>query len=166
MKGKYLLLGSNVGNRELHLHNARERIKNDLGAIEKGSSIYLTEPWGYGKQSSFYNQVIQVETPLNAYEVLNTILVIEKELGRIRTDKWNERIIDIDIIYFEDQIINDEKLIIPHPGIPFRRFVLEPLCELIPDEIHPVLYVSNKELLRNTDDELCVERIIPRKDRS
>lgn len=160
MKGKYLLLGSNVGDREKHLHTARVEVASHIGPVTSMSSIYLTEPWGFHEQSSFYNQVIQVEISFNPYETLDAILNIEKEMGRIRSGKWKERIIDIDILYFDNEIINEEKLTIPHPGISDRRFVLEPLCELIPHAIHPVLQVSNKELLQNTNDQLRVEKII------
>jgi len=159
MKGKYLLLGSNVGNREKYLQEARLKIAKHIGAVINMSSIYLTEPWGFQDQSPFYNQIIQVETHLSPLDTLNAILAIEKVIGRIRTGKWKERIIDIDILYFEDNIINERELTIPHPGIPDRRFVLEPLCELIPDAIHPVLKMSNKELLNNTNDPLKVERV-------
>jgi 2-amino-4-hydroxy-6-hydroxymethyldihydropteridine diphosphokinase len=161
MKGKYLLLGSNVGDREKYLREARVKVLKHIGPITGMSSIYLTEPWGYEEQSSFYNQVIQVETNLNPFETLKVILNIEKEIGRIRDGKWKERIIDIDILYFQDIIINEDQLTIPHPGIPDRRFVLEPLCELIPDAIHPLLKVSNKKLLDKTKDQLRVEKIIP-----
>jgi len=159
MKGKYLILGSNTGERELNLKDAQVMIANHIGPIIRSSSIYQTEPWGYTEQPFFYNQIIQIETDLNAYETLNAILVIEKSLGRIRIGKWQERIIDIDILYFEDQIINEGKLTIPHSGIPDRRFVLEPLCELIPDEIHPALMLSNAELLKATNDKLKTEKI-------
>jgi 2-amino-4-hydroxy-6-hydroxymethyldihydropteridine diphosphokinase len=159
MKGKYLILGSNVGERELNLKDAWIKIINNIGPVLSSSSVYQTEPWGYREQASFYNQIIQIETTLDAYETLNAILAIEKSLGRIRIGKWQERIIDIDILYFEDQIINEKKLTIPHPGIPDRRFVLEPLCELIPDEIHPALMLSNAELLKAIDDQLKTEKI-------
>jgi 2-amino-4-hydroxy-6-hydroxymethyldihydropteridine diphosphokinase len=101
-----------------------------------------------------------VNTELNAHDSLDAILAIERSIGRIRHGKWRERIIDIDIIYYDDQVIDDERLTIPHPGIPYRRFVLEPLCELIPDAIHPILKVSNAELLKITDDQLRAEKII------
>jgi 2-amino-4-hydroxy-6-hydroxymethyldihydropteridine diphosphokinase len=159
MKGKYLLLGSNVGDREKHLREAREKVVRHIGAVVRESSVYLTEPWGFQKQTPFYNQILQIHTDLGPHEVLHTILHIEKELGRLRTGKWKERIIDIDILYYEDEIINDAQLTIPHPGIPDRRFVLEPLCEIIPDAIHPALNVSNRYLLSHTNDPLRVEKI-------
>ena len=159
MKGKYLLLGSNVGDRKKYLNEAREKIVRHIGPVTEMSSVYLTDPWGFHEQPPFYNQIIQVETNLGPYEVLNEILSIEKEIGRIRAGKWKERIIDIDILYFENEIIDSDQLKIPHPGIPDRRFVLEPMCEIIPDAIHPVLNVSNRYLLQNTEDQLTVEKI-------
>lgn len=162
MKGKYLILGSNVGPRTRHLQLAREMIGEQVGPVLRSSSIYQTEPWGYSDQPAFLNQVTQVNTDLNAFETLKTILEIEKSIGRIRNGKWRERTIDIDILYFEDQVINSESLLVPHPGIPFRKFVLIPLCELIPGEIHPVLKVSNAELLKATDDILGVVKVIGR----
>jgi len=160
MKGKYLILGSNIGSRAMYLQTARDKIAENIGPVVRSSSIYKTDPWGYPDQAPFYNQILQFETILNAVETLKALLAIEKSIGRIRQGKWKERIIDIDILYFEDQIINSEDLTVPHPGIPHRRFVLVPLCELIPDEIHPVLKVSNANLLKTTNDILGVEKII------
>jgi 2-amino-4-hydroxy-6-hydroxymethyldihydropteridine diphosphokinase len=162
MKGKYLILGSNVGSRAMYLQAARDKIVESIGPVLRSSSIYQTDPWGYLDQAPFYNQIVQFETILDAVETLKTLLAIEKSIGRIRQGKWKERIIDIDILYFEDQIINSENLTIPHPGIPYRRFILVPLCELIPDEIHPLLKVSNANLLKTTNDILGVEKIIIR----
>lgn len=159
MKGKYLILGSNLGDRDKHLHAARLGIIRNIGPIKRSSSVYLTEPWGFSDQPPYYNQVIQVETTLKVHQTLDAILKIEEEIGRIRNKKWQERIIDIDILYYDNMILNDSRLTIPHPGIPYRNFVLEPLCELIPDEIHPVLKVSNAELLRTTGDRLVANKI-------
>ncbi len=159
MKGKYLILGSNLGDPEGSLQTALEKIKSELGKVVRTSSVYVTEPWGLKDQPPFYNQVAEVETELNAYDTLEKLLKIETSMGRIRGRKWAERIIDIDILYFEDQIINADKLHIPHPGIPDRRFVLVPLCELIPEMVHPVLQVTNADLLGSTLDSLEVHKI-------
>lgn len=159
MKGKYLILGSNVGAREIHLSTAREHIVRRLGPISRSSSIYESDPWGYHDQPSFLNQVIEVETSLDAFNLLKTIQSIEKVMGRKRNGKWRERIIDIDIAYYDDMVLSSDKLTLPHPGIPHRRFVLVPLCELIPGELHPVFGISQLDLLQRTDDELSVEKV-------
>lgn len=159
MKGKYLILGSNLGDPESSLRTALEKIKSALGKVVRTSSVYVTEPWGLKDQPPFYNQVVEVETELNPYDTLEKLLEIETSMGRIRGRKWAERIIDIDILYFDDQVINADKLRIPHPGIPDRRFVLVPLCELIPEMVHPVLQVTNADLLGSTSDTLEVQQI-------
>ena len=159
MKGKYLILGSNLGDPESSLQTALQKIKSEVGKVVRTSSVYVTEPWGLKDQPAFYNQVIEVDTDLNAYDTLEKLLEIEISMGRIRGRKWAERIIDIDILYFEDQIIDADELRIPHPGIPDRRFVLVPLCELIPEMVHPVLKVTNAQLLGSTMDTLEVHKI-------
>ena len=159
MKGKYLILGSNIGDRISNIQTAINKIRTNLGQVVRVSSIYLTEPWGHMEQAAFYNQVVEIKTDLDAFEALNKLLTIEESMGRIRKKKWAERIIDIDILYYDDQIINKRNLSIPHPGIPDRRFVLIPLCELIPDGIHPKLNVSNIDLLKATKDYLGVKKV-------
>ena len=159
MKGKYLILGSNLGDPESSLQTALEKINSELGRVVRTSSVYVTEAWGLKDQPPFYNQVVEVKTELNAYETLEKLLEIETSMGRIRGKKWAERIIDIDILYFDDQIINHDNLSIPHPGIPDRRFVLVPLCELIPEMVHPVLQVTNAELLGYTKETLELKKI-------
>jgi len=159
MKGKYLILGSNIGDPISNIETAVNKIRTNVGEVVRASSIYLTEPWGKKDQAAFYNQVIEIKTDLNALETLNKILAIEESMGRVRTKKWAERIIDIDILYYNDQVIRKKDLTIPHPGIPDRKFVLIPLCELIPDGIHPVLKVSNTDLLKVSKDNLGVKKI-------
>ena len=159
MKGKYLILGSNIGDRISNIETAVNKIRTNVGEVVRASSIYLTEPWGHKEQAAFYNQVVEIKTELDAFETLNKLLAIEESMGRVRKKKWAERIIDIDILYFDDQVISQENLSIPHPGIPDRRFVLIPLCELIPDHIHPVLNVSNTDLLKVTKDHLGVKKV-------
>lgn len=159
MKGKYLILGSNIGDPISNIETAVNKIRTNVGEVVRASSIYLTEPWGKKDQAAFYNQVIEIKTDLNAFETLNKILAIEESMGRVRTKKWAERVIDIDILYYNDQVIRKKNLTIPHPGIPDRKFVLIPLCELIPDGIHPVLKVSNTDLLKVSKDNLGVKKI-------
>lgn len=159
MKGKYLILGSNLGTREIYLDAARKKIIQFIGPISRSSSIYESEPWGYHDQPPFLNQVIQVETSLDAFKLLDIILSIETTVGRQGYGKWRERIIDIDIIYYDSMIITSEKLTLPHPGIADRRFMLVPLCEMIPEEFHPVYKITHLDLLKRTNDTLRVEKM-------
>ena len=157
MKGKYLLLGSNLGDREELLNTAREQIEKWIGAIVKTSLIYETEAWGIEDQPEFLNQALEIETELKPIEVLDKIGIIEKEMGRRRYQKWGTRIIDIDILYFDDEVIETEELIIPHPENPNRKFVLVPMVEIAPDLVHPTLSLSQEELLDRCQDPLEVK---------
>lgn len=155
----YLLLGSNIGDGKKHLSKAISLIQKKIGNIKRVSSEYLTAAWGKKDQPDFINQVIIADTYLTAGEVMQTILEIESTLGRIRTEKNAPRIIDIDILYYGKQIINQKDLIVPHPAIQLRRFVLVPLNELSPNFIHPVLKKSNHQLLLKCPDKLTVKKI-------
>lgn len=154
MNGIYLLLGSNMGNRLEYLREAESMLISNGFTIIDESSIYETAPWGEKDQPWFLNVVLQVETSYSAGEVLNHLLEIEQKLGRIRKEKWGERCIDIDILYFHDEIVDTESLQIPHPGIPDRRFTLIPLVEMCPMEVHPLLGKSQMELLADCPDPL------------
>ncbi|MGN6647101.1 MAG: 2-amino-4-hydroxy-6-hydroxymethyldihydropteridine diphosphokinase [Cytophaga sp.] len=151
-----LLLGSNLGNRRSLLAQAAEKINAQLGSISKASSLYETKSWGLEEQPDFLNQVLICHTAKNAAEALHHCLSIEKELGRDRKVKWGSRSIDIDILYFDDEIVATETLKIPHPFLHKRRFTLVPLVEVMPDFVHPVLNFSNKELLERCEDTLEV----------
>ncbi|MBY0425562.1 MAG: 2-amino-4-hydroxy-6-hydroxymethyldihydropteridine diphosphokinase [Cytophagales bacterium] len=152
----YLLLGSNLGERISLIKNAALALEDHGLQIQKSSKVYETEPWGLADQNSFLNQVIKIKTSKSAQELLDTVLGIEKNLGRERIQKWGSRTMDIDILYFNDSIISLENLTVPHPQIEYRRFTLIPLCEIAPDFLHPVFAKSNRELLRNCDDQLKV----------
>ena len=154
MNKVFLITGGNIGNRKKNLKTAATLIEKQIGKIIKSSKIYETDAWGITDQPSFYNQVHIVESKLPAQEIINSILKIEEKMGRIRTIKNAARIIDIDILFFNDEIINEPDLIIPHTEISNRRFVLMPLNELAPDMIHPVLKKSIQELLSTCKDEL------------
>ncbi len=154
MKGIYLLLGSNMGNRMEYLREAEKLlIKNGIQVIDE-SSIYETEPWGKSDQDWFLNIVLQVHTSFGPEVLLNKLLDIEKELGRIRKEKWGERCIDVDILYFNDEVLKTDNLEIPHNGIPKRRFTLIPLVEMCPLEGHPISSKNQMEMLAECEDEL------------
>lgn len=158
MYGKYLLLGSNLGDKKSNLEVACEYLSK-LGRITMMSSIYVTPPWGKTDQPEFYNQVLSINTTLSAQDLLAEIMNIEKLMGRVRHEKWGERLIDIDILYYEDLIIENEDLIVPHPGIPDRKFTLIPLVELAPDFINPVTNKSNKLMLDELHDQSVITKL-------
>jgi len=154
MNKLFLITGGNIGDRKKNLETAAALIQKRIGKIIRLSAMYETEAWGITNQPAFYNQVLEVDTLLSAREVLHLILKIEEEMGRKRTIKNAARIIDIDILFFNNEIINEQNLIIPHPEIANRRFVLLPLLELDPTKLHPVLNKSIRELLAETKDKL------------
>ncbi|MBS1737375.1 MAG: 2-amino-4-hydroxy-6-hydroxymethyldihydropteridine diphosphokinase [Bacteroidetes bacterium] len=156
----YLITGSNIGERRKNLTNARAYIEKKIGHIERSSIIYETEPWGNSDQPAFYNQVHIVSTLLSPQLIMDKLLAIEKQMGRVRTIKNAARIIDIDILFFNDEIINLPGLVIPHIEISNRRFVLLPMAELSPDMMHPVLKTTIQDLLAKCNDPL---RVIPLK---
>ena len=155
----YLLLGSNLGNSLTQLNKAIDRIEFKIGSVIRKSSIYKTKAWGKTDQPDFLNQVVMADTLLAAEQTMQTILEIESKMGRVRTIKNAPRIIDIDILYFNKQVINKTNLIIPHPALQLRRFVLIPLNQLSPNFKHPVLNKSNHQLLLKCPDKLDVKKI-------
>lgn len=162
MQRDFIALGSNLGNRELNLQTAKQLIETRLGPISASSGIYRTEPWGYQDQPEFYNQVIEIETTQSPEVALRELLHIEEEMGRKRTFKNASRIIDLDILFFSDLIIQHSDIIIPHPRISERRFVLEPLNEIAPEFVHPILQKTIHQLLMECPDTLKVEIEQPR----
>lgn len=155
----YLLLGSNLGNRMKYIASAISEIEAKLGSIGRRSSLYQTASWGKHDQPDFLNQVIELNTSLEPKDLLSGILGIESDLGRKRIEKWGSRTIDIDILIYDDQIVNEPELIIPHPYLAFRRFCLMPLCEIAPEFLHPVLKKNIQELLLELSDDLFVKRL-------
>ncbi len=142
-----LLLGSNMGDRMGVLSKAKDLLEEHFGKAVRASSIFDTEPWGKTDQDNFLNQALVFHVDLRPMRVLDTILDIESKLGRVRKEKWGPRLIDIDVIFFGDLIFEGDHLRIPHPHIPERSFVLEPLNEIIPGFVHPILNKSVSELL-------------------
>jgi 2-amino-4-hydroxy-6-hydroxymethyldihydropteridine diphosphokinase len=155
----FLLLGTNMGNKRLNLIRATESLCT-IGKIARKSSVYSTDPWGNNDQPLFYNQVVEIHTDLGPETLLEKVLAIETQLGRRREEKWGPRLIDIDLLFYQEQIIETATLSIPHPGIPFRRFVLEPLAELAPFFIHPSLQKNISTLLNECTDPLGVKKVV------
>lgn len=145
----YLLLGSNLGDREKNLADAIKHLQKLGLQVLKKSSIYNTLPWGYTEQPDFLNQAIECLTELEPLELLKRLKEIEKSMGRKKTVRYGPRIIDIDIIFYDNLILKTEQLSIPHPRMHEREFVLKPLSEIAPDFIHPELQLSVKRLLDN-----------------
>ncbi len=148
----YLLLGANLGDRMQSFRSAQDLIEARIGCIQLVSSVYETAPWGVLDQPSFLNQVLAVETVLAPLDILSCILTIEKELGRVRLERWAARMIDIDILYYDDLVIESRDLIIPHPRLQDRRFTLAPLAEIAPDYCHPLLQRTHLQLLSDCRD--------------
>ncbi len=159
MHKTFLLLGSNLGDRRNYIETAIAEIETKLGVIVKKSSLYETASWGNHDQPDFLNQVIELKTNLNPGDLLSGVLNIEAGIGRKRHEKWGSRIIDIDILLYEDQIVDEPELRIPHPYLAFRRFCLMPLVELAPEFIHPILGKNIQELLLELSDDLFVKKL-------
>ena len=157
----YLLLGSNLGNSRKLLEEAIDNIGDYIGEIMQSSNLYETAPWGNSEQPAFLNQVVRIKSTLPPKEMLTKIQLIETKMGRVRHEKWGERKIDIDILYYNDLIFNSSDLKIPHPEIQNRRFTLVPLVDLSPDFIHPELHLSNSNLLFKCEDKLEVQLLQP-----
>ncbi len=157
----FILLGGNINPRMTYLKKAENEISTLVGDIVSKSSVYETEAWGFEAENNFYNEVLEVETSLSPNKLLNELLGIEKSLGRKRNrgGGYVSRTLDADILYYNDDIIEETELIIPHPRLHLRKFVLEPLCEIAANFIHPKLKVSNNLLLKKCDDKSMVVKI-------
>ncbi|WP_285008847.1 2-amino-4-hydroxy-6-hydroxymethyldihydropteridine diphosphokinase [Pedobacter faecalis] len=156
----FLLLGSNMGDREKLIENAVKKVEETIGPVVSRSAVYHTAAWGKEDQESFLNIAVAVKTTLAPLAVLEAALLIEEELGRVRQEKWGARLIDIDIILYDNEVVDlPGRLQIPHPEMQRRRFVLEPLSEIAPQRMHPVLNKSVAELLQGLGDNLYVSRI-------
>ena len=157
----YLGIGGNLGNKQKNFEIVYKAIENELGIITISSSIYETPPWGFRTENSFWNSVIAIETTHSPEELLSRIHAIEKNFGRKRgSERYSSREMDIDILYFDDIFIETENLIIPHPRIHQRKFVLVPLNEIAPDLKHPLLRMTSMEMLENCMDESLIKIIL------
>ena len=159
MNKAYLLIGSNIGDRKLYLLEAKHFL-NAIGHVAKVSSIYATAAWGKTNQATFLNQALLLETVLEATELLNSILGIEEKMGRRRLEQYGSRIIDIDILLFNDDVINTPTLTVPHPAMINRSFTLIPLAEIASNIVHPVYNKTIQILLKECTDMLSVDKFI------
>ncbi len=158
-KRAYFLLGSNLGDRKLNLAIAVTKLTEQIGEVIVKSSIYETAPWGKTDQPGFLNQAIVIKSKISAVQLLSKILAIEQQMGRVRLEKWGQRLIDIDLIFNENEVLNTDNLQLPHPEMHKRKFVLVPLVEIAPDFIHPILNQKISEILFTLNDNLSVLKI-------
>lgn len=155
----FLATGSNQGNSFDLLQTCNRLINANVGAIIKESPIYLTKAWGKTDQPDFLNQVLQVQTVFTPKLVFKKIQQIEKQMGRVRYEKWGPRIIDIDIIFFGNKILQSADLTIPHPELENRNFVLKPLFDIAPKHNHPILKKEIRQLWKHRTDTLAIQEI-------
>ena len=162
MNVTYLCLGGNIGDRQKALELAIAKINQKIGEVSLKSPIYETEAWGVDNQQAYLNQCIAVNTPLTANELIIGLLSVEKELGRERSISvtYQPRIIDIDMLLYNNDIINDENLIVPHPRLHLRKFVLVPLNTIAPNYLHPLFNKTIFSLLNETTDHLEVKPLL------
>lgn len=158
----FLSLGTNLGEREKNLTTALNLLQQDIGEAQLLSSIYETEPWGEERLAPFYNLAVHFKTELTPQAVLSGILAIEDKMGRERGYEkgYINRIIDIDLLFYNNELINTDNLIVPHPYLHLRNFVLKPLEELAPNLLHPLLNKSIQELLLSCTDEGDIKKVL------
>lgn len=149
--------GSNLGKRDQQLLEARQWIDQEVGQVIGESSVYQTSPWGGIDQSDYLNQVWQIQTDLNPFQLMATLLELEKRANRERTQRWGARTLDLDLLFYDDYRIRTDFLTLPHPRIQDRNFVLVPLSEIAPDWRHPVLKQTVSYLAAHSPDEENVQ---------
>lgn len=151
----FILLGSNLGDRKSLLKKAITMISDSCGDIISVSRLYESEPWGFSAENNFLNQVVKIKTEMKPDELLRELLSIEAVLGRQRDENatgYQSRPMDLDILYYDDFIVDTSDLILPHPRLHLRRFTLLPLCDIAPDFTHPLLCKTNEKLLKECED--------------
>lgn len=148
----FIALGSNIGDKTGNCTRAISLIsKHEDCIVLRVSSFYETEPWGVVEQDKFINMAVEIETALSPFELLEFLKSLEIEMGRTKAERWGPRLIDLDIIFYNDKIIDEKGLNVPHPHMHERAFVLAPLSEIAPDLIHPLLGKSISELFKSVD---------------
>ncbi|MDB5011120.1 MAG: 2-amino-4-hydroxy-6-hydroxymethyldihydropteridine diphosphokinase [Mucilaginibacter sp.] len=155
----FFLLGSNLGDRQLFLQQAIAHIEKNIAPVIKKSAIYETQSWGKTDSPDYLNQVILLQTELLPQTILKNILDIERIIGRVREEKWGPRTIDIDLLFYNSAIINEPGLQVPHPELHNRKFTLEPLAEIAPFFIHPILKKTILQLKNELNDSLVVKKL-------
>jgi 2-amino-4-hydroxy-6-hydroxymethyldihydropteridine diphosphokinase len=154
----YLLTGGNIGDRRLTLQTALKLIHEKLGKVLASSRIFETAPWGFDHDTPFLNQAVLIETLLSPHDLLAGILEMEQGMGRVREgEQWKERLIDIDILFYDNLVMIDKHLHIPHPHLHKRRFALVPMADINESMVHPVLSKSIRQLLTECPDMLEVK---------
>ncbi|MBO0933358.1 2-amino-4-hydroxy-6-hydroxymethyldihydropteridine diphosphokinase [Fibrella aquatilis] len=148
----YLLLGANLGDRAQTLAQARTQLAQQVGTLTQASPLYETAAWGLTDQPAYLNQVLLLETVLSPEAVLTQTQAIEQALGRVRAERWGARVIDIDLLFYNDLILNTPALTLPHPYLHLRRFTLQPLADVAPNLTHPVLKMPVWQLLEVCQD--------------
>jgi 2-amino-4-hydroxy-6-hydroxymethyldihydropteridine diphosphokinase len=159
MNKAYLLTGGNMGDREARLKQAEQLLNEHCGKVTASSLLYETAAWGKTDQPSFLNQALELSTMLNAKQLIRKILKLEKIMGRERKEKYGPRIIDIDILLFNDEVFDIPFLKVPHPELQNRRFALLPLNEIASNTVHPILKKTIKQLLKDCPDTLEVKKL-------
>ena len=162
MEKCYILFGSNQGDKAAIFEQACLYINNRCGQITRISSAYESEPWGFDSDEWFLNRLIEIQTGMQPDALMEELLQIESELGRVRHPKmkgYTSRTADLDILYFGSQVINTERVVAPHPRLHLRRFALMPLCDLIPDFVHPIFQLTQSELLERCTDDSVVNKL-------
>lgn len=160
MQNAILLTGGNTGDRRHFLASALHALAAQCGKIIAVSALFETEAWGLNDQPHYLNQAVELQTELSPQALLERVLAIEIELGRVREQKYGPRTIDIDIIFYGQEIIHEHGLVIPHPHLQDRRFVLECLNDIAPGFMHPVLHKTVRTLLEESTDSLTVHKLV------